>query len=163
MQSISMPQFKTWSKRIFVSLAIALNPIASLADAPMVEDFSQLSSLAAQKNIPVMLVFNAEHCEYCERLANEQINPLLITGEYQDKLIIRQLRIDRYNSIQDFSGEKVSVSDFVDRYEVGVTPTVMLFDHKGRVLTKKLVGYQNRDFYSFYLEEAIQNATNKLR
>lgn len=151
-------------QRLIAILVLAFFiPAISSAEALYAEDFGQIGVLSKQKNIPILVVFNGEHCEYCQRLAAEQINPMLISGEYDDKVIIRQISVDAYDSIQDFSGENVAVSDFVSRYEVSVTPTVMLLDYTGRILTRKLIGYQNGDFYSFYLDDAITTANKKLR
>ena len=77
---------------------------------------------------------------------------------YKDKVIIRKVVIDDYDYLRDFEGNKVSADDFSERFSIQVTPTLVFMDHKGNPLTKKMLGYNRSDFFSVYLDEAIDKA-----
>lgn len=127
------------------------------------DDLAALAEEARERGLPLLVMFSAEHCEYCERLEADFLGPMLRSGNYADKVIIRQLKIDRVADIRDFQGKRVEAEEFADRYDVQVTPTVMLFDAHGRILTRRLVGLSNPYFYGGDLDRAIDRAYGKVR
>ncbi|MDH4273852.1 MAG: thioredoxin fold domain-containing protein [Gammaproteobacteria bacterium] len=125
-------------------------------------DLQAIGKLARQRGVPVMVVFTARHCIFCERLQSDYVDPMLLQAEYTDRLIIRSVTVDGALELRDFSGTMVSRNDFANRYDVKVTPTVMFFDHQGRMLTKQLIGYSSPAFYGAFLDDAIAAAQDKL-
>ena len=47
----------------------------------------------AALNVPVVL-FSASHCGYCTIIKEEFLKPMLLSGDYVDKVLIRKLVID---------------------------------------------------------------------
>ena len=88
---------------------------------------------------------------------------MYISGEYDNKVIIRKVMIDSYASVRDFSGNKMESSDLAHRYNIKVTPTVMLVDSRGNELAPKILGINTVDFYSAYLDQAIELSQLSLR
>lgn len=125
-------------------------------------DLVTVAAESKSRRLPVLVMFSAKHCGYCQRLEEEFLRPMLISGEYEDRVIIRKVMVDSFASIRDFKGEKIDAGRFADRYNVDVTPTVMLFDAEGRMLARRLIGLNNVDFYGAFLERAINNAYGKL-
>ena len=111
---------------------------------------------AAKK--PVLLVFAAEDCGYCDRLEADHLGPMTLSQEYRSRVIIRKVMIDSYDDIKDFNGDKHSADDIADKYGVTVTPTVMIFNNEGTRLSKKLIGYSGNEYFGWDLEKLIDNA-----
>lgn len=111
---------------------------------------------------PVMLVFAAKDCDYCDRLEEDHLAPMNLSKEYTSRVIIRKVMIDTYDDIRDFNGDKRSGDDIADKYGVTVTPTVMIFDNEGKRLSKKLIGYNGNEYFGWDLEKLISSAESEL-
>jgi thiol-disulfide isomerase/thioredoxin len=108
-------------------------------------------------------MFSAEHCTYCEKLEEDFLKPMLRSGDYDDRVLIRKVKIDGFGTIRDFDGNKVDAEAFADRYKVYVTPTVVFIDGDGAQLARKRVGLSTPDFYGGYLDQSIDTALDVLR
>jgi len=137
-------------------------PRAGDARVPLVEDFAELGREADARRLPVLVLFAAEHCEYCQRLEAEFLEPMLLSGQYEDRVIIRKLMVDSWAPLRDFGGSRIGANEFAERHAVDVTPTVMLFDSEGRPLGRRLIGLNNVHFYGAYLDRAIDKAYQAL-
>ena len=129
----------------------------------VVENLQIVAKLAEQKQLPVLMFFAAEDCEFCEALEADYLSAMSLSKEYENKVIIRKVMIDAYDDIYDFKGNKVSAEDFSDTFNVRVTPTLLLVNHQGDALTKKIVGYNRSGFFGSYLDEAIDLANAKIK
>ncbi|MDH5786112.1 MAG: thioredoxin fold domain-containing protein [Chromatiales bacterium] len=128
-----------------------------------VQDFSPLATLLEQKRVPLVLMFSSEHCAYCVRVESEFLIPMQISGDYDNRAIIRKVEIDSGNELVDFSGQRLSADQFASRYHIYVTPTVVFLDHHGNQLAPKRVGLMTPDFYGGYLDDSIATALDILR
>jgi len=128
-----------------------------------VSDFAKLGEISHEKRLPILLVFSAKHCTYCQKLEEDFLKPMLRSGDYSDKVLIRKVQIDGFGSIRDFKGKQIDVQDFADRYQVYVTPTVVFIDGDGTQLAQKRVGLTTPDFYGGYLDQSINSALDILR
>lgn len=128
-----------------------------------VGDFSALAEVSERKRMPILLMFSANHCTYCVRLEEEFLKPMLRSGDYDDKVLIRKIRIDSYDKVRDFDGKRIAVDEFIDRYNVYVTPTVAFLDSSGNQLAPKRAGLTTPEFYGGYLDQSIEVALDMLR
>ncbi|MDH5216407.1 MAG: thioredoxin fold domain-containing protein [Gammaproteobacteria bacterium] len=153
--------------RVFqlVSMFFILVPAVSWAvgsKIPMSDNLNSIGSEALAAKKPVMLVFAAKDCGYCDRLEEDHLAPMSLSKEYTSRVIIRKVMIDTYDDIRDFNGDKRSGDDIADKYGVTVTPTVMIFDNEGKRLSKKLIGYNGNEYFGWDLEKLISNAESEL-
>ena len=125
------------------------------SNVPAVVDLFVEAVAVKTTNRPILIMFSAEDCNYCEKLESEVLNPMVVSGEYNDKVIIRKVMIDDFDTMRDFNGTSLDSQDFAEKYEVSVTPTVMLMDSKGEVLAPKILGINTVELYSAYLDQAI--------
>ncbi len=130
---------------------------------PEIKDFSFIGQQSERKRLPILLMFSAEYCAYCEQLEEDFLKPMLRSGDYKDKVLIGKLRIDGNDMIHDFNGEEVSPADLAERYGITLTPTVVFIDGDGVELAPKRVGLTTPDFYGGYLDDAIAQALDILR
>lgn len=124
----------------------------------LANNLQQVSQQAKEEKLPVLLFFASTECEFCEMLEEDHLASMAHAPSYKDKVIIRKVNIDDYDYLQDFSGSKISADEFSDRFSIRVTPTLVFLDHKGNQLGKKMLGYNRSDFFSIYLDEAIDKA-----
>ena len=150
------------------SLAAAQGPPVS-AQGPGVsarvqatEDLAALGERAGRENLPILLVVSQADCPYCKLLKREILEPMLLGGEYTDRVLIREFFIDSELPVRDFDGREVAPDGLAGRYGARLTPTVLLLDHRGRELTDPLIGINTVDFYGYYLDAAIDAARDRL-
>ncbi|MCK4744014.1 MAG: thioredoxin family protein [Sulfuriflexus sp.] len=154
-------------QRLLASL-VGLLLLLSSAHAAAVEltDLTDLQADAAQaqsQQLPILVMFSASYCGYCSTLKEEFLKPMLLSGDYTDKVIIRVLEIDDLDDIRDFDGTKIDPESFAERYNIYLTPTLAFIDPNGKELAPPLVGMTTIDFYGGYLDEAITNSLVQLR
>ncbi len=121
------------------------------------------SRLAAAKRLPLLLMVSQKDCVYCVLLKREIIRPMVISGEYVNKVVIREMFMDAGVRVKDFDGKETKAKDLAHRYKVFLTPTLLLLDADGRELTRRIVGVNSLDMYGVYLDEAIEDALDRLR
>jgi thioredoxin-related protein len=144
-------------------LAFSLPPLAEPLDQIQTSrDWSVEASSARGAGIPIMVIFTADSCGYCTRLRDEVLQPLLRQGALKNKVLIREFDIDNGGKVTDFDGERIRSRIFVSRYEIYATPTVVLVDHLGRPLTEPIVGFNDADAYTEFLDHAISSAVMSL-
>lgn len=129
---------------------------------PQIKDLHQLGQLAHRRQLPVLIMFSQAGCSFCERLADDFLKPMLISGDYEERVLIRIFRIDRYGKMRDFDGIERDIYDITSRYRVSVTPTLVFLDGNGKQLAQRMVGLTTPDFFGGYLDEAIDTAYQSL-
>ncbi|MGD8978308.1 MAG: thioredoxin family protein, partial [Gammaproteobacteria bacterium] len=95
------------------------------ASVPLAADLAADARLAATTGRPLMLVFTREECGYCALLKRAVIVPMIISGEYDDRVIIRELIMDTGPDLLDFGGQRVSPFAVADRYDSFFAPAVL--------------------------------------
>ena len=53
-------------------------------------DFQALSTTLKEKSLGLVLMLHAEHCPYCILMENEILSPMVKSGEYDKKVLIRK-------------------------------------------------------------------------
>lgn len=144
-------------------LAFAGVGYTATADLPTTDDLQADGRLALKRQLPIMVVFTAENCPYCAALESEQLRPMMISGEYDDKVIIRTLKIDTFKDVVYFDGKAIPAETLAQNHNIWVTPTIMFFDHKGNTLAPKIIGYNTPEMFGGYLDESIDQSRQMMR
>lgn len=144
-------------------LAWAVLPARAEQGVPMAHDLSSDARAALDKGGVVLVAFVGSDCGYCETVLNEFLIPMTLNPDYQGKLVMRRVVARAPDELKDFNGKASSHGQFAGRNGVRLVPTVMLFDDKGRLLAKPLVGLSTVDYYGYYLDQAIDTAIGKVR
>lgn len=153
-------------------IALLVGALAALSAVPLLaadladvgDDVRDDARLAGTRRVPMLLLFATEHCRWCTRVEEEFLKPMLASGRYDDRVLIRRVDLERrYRPMADFDGSTVSVDTFARRYRVVVTPTLVFLDPTGAQLAPKLVGLTTPDFYGGYIDERIEEALGKQR
>ena len=126
-------------------------------------DFQSLSAKLKESSLGLVLMLHAEHCPYCALMENEILSPMIKSGDYDDRIIIRKLQIDEARDIKDFDGSVVEPSDISDRYNVKVTPTLIFLDYNGKKKAETMVGINTVDYFGVYLDEEIEKLVTNIK
>jgi len=130
---------------------------------PELKNLQQDAYQANKQKLPLLIMFSAEHCPFCVTVKEEFLKPMLRSGHYVDRVLIRRVELDSRQVLRGFNGEKLPIRKLASRYKVFVTPTLVFIDAQGRELTGPLVGITNVYYYGGYLDEAIDTALNAVR
>jgi len=128
-------------------------PVASMQD---------IGKQAQSTGQPLLVFVSQTDCEYCKRLRKQVLFPMIHAGELTGKVILREVSLDSGFSLQGFDGVQIAGREFAARYNVFVTPTLLLLDGQGVSLADPLVGTPNLEFYAFYLDKKIEAAAEAL-
>ncbi|MDD5389235.1 MAG: hypothetical protein PHD37_07805 [Gallionellaceae bacterium] len=151
-------------KQVLAWLAILSCGIAlARADVPYARDLQKDAEAARAVQGVVLLVFVGAHCSYCETALNEFLIPMSGNADYLAKVVMRRVESTGFRELKDFQGHKVSHRKFAGDNGARLTPTVMVFDGEGHLLTKPVVGVTTPDYYGFYLDQAIDQGVAKIR
>lgn len=141
------------------SLAVSAAPLlAEDKNLTLTDDCAGDVIEAKEVGVPILLVFSADDCDYCERLKHEVLKPGIENNEFDRKVLIREFDIHARGKIIDFDGEKVRTGVFVDRYNIYATPTIVIVDYHGTPLADPIVGYNDKESYVQMLTQRIEYA-----
>lgn len=147
---------------LFVSASSAYERNLAVTIPPL-HDLEADAELAQGLKIPLLLMFASESCPYCVQVEEEFIKPMIISGDYTDKVLIRHVMVDGYEQVTGFDGRAISVDELARRYSISLVPTVVIVDPGGEPLVPRLVGITTRDFYGGELDDAIDASLARLR
>ncbi|WP_198262465.1 thioredoxin family protein [sulfur-oxidizing endosymbiont of Gigantopelta aegis] len=128
-----------------------------------ISNLAQLATLAKKRQLPILLLFSTEGCPYCEQIKEEFLVPMLISGEYTHRVIIRELEVADETDIIDFSGKKITSYAFSRRYKVRLFPTTAFIDHQGTALTENIIGINTPSLFGGTLDDHIDDALSLVK
>lgn len=130
------------------------------------------NNLLASNDKPIMIVFGANGCVYCDKLKEvvknnsdvklllqEEFSPYYINGSYTKNHTISQ-------EITAFESQKnaLSTQELIQKFNVGPTPTLVFLDDKGKFLFS-YQGFLPKERFmvllDFFTQKNSQNFTNK--
>ena len=130
---------------------------------PMVTDLQSEGKLALKQDLPILLTFTSSICSYCDLLEEDFLQPMLLSGDYGDRVLIRKLVIDAGRSITDFNGKPSTADKLSSRYRVFVTPTLLFVDGNGTELAERILGINTPELFGGYLDDCIDTALERIR
>jgi thioredoxin-related protein len=133
-------------------------------DAAMlqIKDLRHEASLVREQQLVLVLEFSSEDCSYCRKLEKLFLLPMQRNADYDDKILVRSISLDAYETVIDFKGKSLSTSEFADRYGVSLTPTLLFLSADGVEMSEKLVGIWSEDFYGGFIDNRIDEARARL-
>jgi thioredoxin-related protein len=148
---------------VAASLWLVIMPLHAGITVPVVSDLQQLGEQAQSQKLPILLVFTSIICSYCELLEQDFLQPMLLSGEYRDKVIIRKLELGPGDSVTGFDGRNIMSRELSGRYRVFVTPTMLFVDGSGKELAERMVGINTPELFGGYLDNCIEMALLRIR
>jgi len=148
---------------VAASLWLTISVLRADVTVPVATDLQQLGSQAVSRELPILLTFTSVICSYCELLEQAFLQPMLLSGEYRDKVMIRKLELGPGASVTGFDGRKIMASELSSHYRVFVTPTLLFVDGNGKELAERIVGINTPELFGGYLDNCIETALLRLR
>jgi len=143
---------------------LALPGTASAADGLVqASSFKADGKLAAQRRVPILVVFTSPGCHYCERVKQEYLLPMHKDPAYRKRVIIREVTVGATTPLTDFDGTVTTEGAFAAAHKIFITPTVQVFMPQGADSGEAIVGLLTPDYYFGYLEAAIDEGGRKVR
>ena len=141
----------------FVAPAVPAEPL------PLVSDLEAAAHTAREKRVPVLIAFTLITCPYCAIARRDHLEPMRVSEKWRDKAIMLELQLDGAQYLRDFNGHATTAREFARRFAVRSVPTVIVFDDNGTPAATPLVGLSSGDFYSLYLEQAVESGLIRMR
>jgi thioredoxin-related protein len=135
---------------------------AASSNVPHVLSFRDEGLAAAANGVILLLAVTRDGCPYCARLRRDVLLPMIRSGDYSDRVVIREMMMEPDAPVVDFTGRTSSTAQMATEYEVTITPTVLLLDGSGRSLHPPITGINNAEMYGYYLDQAIESAAAAL-
>jgi len=143
---------------VTATATFAADKITTVQD---VSDFKALFKQAQAEQKVIMLEMSASYCGFCRQLEAEIINPMIISGDY-DNVIIRKLEIDGYYDIKMPNNEKITPSDYASKQNIFVTPTLLFLNGQGKEVAERIIGINSVDYFGAYVDDALKIGAEKL-
>lgn len=155
---------KLKQKKTFIFIVLLLLSSGVIADTKIqtVKDLKLLKEQLELNNLPVLLLFTAQDCDYCEAIRKNHLLPMVESGDYASKMLFRQLYIEDFSYLRNEKGELISGDTVALKYDVEVTPTILFVDSKGQELSERIVGINNLDYFDKLLSTSISNAISRV-
>ncbi|MEA3290790.1 MAG: thioredoxin fold domain-containing protein [Pseudomonadota bacterium] len=143
---------------ILLPLSLAVYPAWAGQDILLADDLQQDGRVVREEGKPIVALVTATYCEYCETLKDEVFR--FLTDD--DRFLLREVVIDGGWPVQDFDGQESGHGLLGKEYKVKLTPTVLFLDEDGKALAEPLVGVLTLDYYSYYFDKRVAEATETL-
>lgn len=119
------------------------------------ENLQVLGKQMKKDKLGLVIMFHAEYCDYCERLEHDLLQPMVRSGEYDDKVLIRKIQVDGAYDLVNFNGQQISSNQLSTMYDASLTPTLVFLDADGAEQAERILGYNTPDLFGAYVDQAI--------
>lgn len=145
------------------SQAQSKNDTANGTKMPELTQLQNLAKTAAEKKLPIMLMFGATYCEFCHTLRTEVLDPMTLSGLYEGQyLLMRHIVLDKKRTIPGFDGQPLSMQTWAQKINADLTPTTAFFDSTGKEIAPRIVGISNLEMYTALVHQRTNLALEKL-
>ena len=155
-----MPMLRTLG---LLLAGLFLLPASYAAEVQALTDLRADMAQAKALNVPILLLIHSQGCTYCHYVMEDHLRPMVLSGQYKNRALIRQLAADDAQDLLDAQGKTLSAKDFARALKVRFYPTIVFLDGEGQPLNERLIGVANIDLYGTQLENALQRATAQMK
>lgn len=145
-----------WALILACVLAAAVVPAAHAKPLPLVSDLAQVAKQAREQRVPILIAFTLKDCPYCATARRNHWEPMHAAEKWRNQVVMVELVLDGPAALTDFDGSAITARDFARRFGVRSVPTVIVFNADGKPAHTPLAGLSSGDFYSLYLEQAVE-------
>ncbi len=150
--------------KILLFSLILLNTQNTFAiEIQQINNIQKESLIAKEKNLPLLILFSIEHCPFCQLVKEDFLKPMLISGNYKDKVIIRELHADMTSTFFGRLGEQQSALKYARKMGISLYPTMVFIDEKGCQLSENIKGVNTPSMFGGRIDMAIDEANEKLK
>ena len=136
---------------------------AATIDIKQIDNIQKESQLAKEKKLPLLILFSMTHCPYCVLIKENFLIPMLISGDYTNKILIREINIEENIEIRGLSGKIQASTQFAGNMGVSMYPTMIFVDSQGCRLADSIVGINTPSLFGGRIDDAIDEANLKIK
>lgn len=152
-------RFLVFAPALASALAARAAPAAAL---PLATDLRADGRESRRRRVPIVVLFSLTGCPYCEIVRRSHLAPMLRDPAGRERAIIRQVDIDIEHPVVGFGGGRTTHAAIAREHDVRSVPVVAFWDWEGRPVADPLRGMLLPDFYSAYLDSALDAARARL-
>lgn len=127
------------------------------------DDLARIAAEARARRVPVLVAFMQQSCPYCTVARRDYLIPLQSDPQWQGRVLIREIEVDRGLRMRDFSGKATTHRAFARSLGVRRVPTLIVFDADGKPAAPPISGLLTADFYGLYIEQAVEAGLVRMR
>ncbi|RDH86464.1 MAG: hypothetical protein DIZ77_09560 [endosymbiont of Seepiophila jonesi] len=137
--------------------------VSNATELKSTADWEAVSEQAALTDSPILVVFTADGCGYCELLKEQVLKPMFANPEAAIKATILEYDTSSGGKMTDFDGSRIRSRQFTSRYKVFATPTVVILDPNGNPLTAPIVGFNGKEDYEDLLYGTLRDSRTAMQ
>ena len=144
-----------------IGIAVFLLPSHAATNGPFkeLESLEELAQESDRLQLPIMLMFGAQWCEYCELLNEHVFNPMMLGGLYEQKVVLmRHVGVDEDAPIPDWDGNPIKKEKWAYELDADLTPTVLFLDGTGKEIAPRIVGISDISLYAGVIHQNLNIA-----
>jgi len=149
--------------RLLLLIVACSSAVPAAAQLVRADDLAQLAAEGRSKRIPVLIAFMQQSCPYCATSRRDHLIPMQNDPQWRDRVLIREIDVDRDTPLRDFSGAATTHRAFARSLKVRKVPTLIVFDGAGQPVAQPLVGLALEDYYRLYIEQLIEAGLTRMR
>jgi thioredoxin-related protein len=116
-------------------------------------------NLQQQQSSAVVILFSVPNCVYCEKVRQQSLRHIHTDPNYKGRVAVYEIDFsDSKRNFTWFDGNSYTGKSLAGPLDVKFSPTVIVFNAKGAVAGKPLLGAGLPEFYGAYLDELIKAA-----
>jgi thioredoxin-related protein len=156
--------FKKWIAMLLaVGFLAGCDQKAQASLLPEMDNFHFVAQQAREKNIPIMIMFTAYHCEFCSQVDAAVLTPMIRGGLYDGyAMYMRKVSTDNSRQLVFSPSETLSKFDFARMYRADITPTVIFVDWRGLPVAEPLVGSMDVQLYAAMIHQRLNVAYERI-
>ena len=144
-------------------LACTLSPTLDASELLPAADLRAEAEQAARAGGPLIVLYSRADCKFCKAIKRDFLQPLANDPKAGRRLVIREIGQDRDTPLSDFTGRPSTHAKLSAAEKIKLVPVVAFYGPGGRKLVEPIVGARLPDFYQSYLDDAIEQASRKLK
>ncbi len=123
------------------------------------QNLQELAMQSKQQQLPILVMFGAEWCEFCQQLNEEIFTPMALNGLYEGKVVLmRHVGVDENQPIPGWDGQLIKKSNWAYALNADLTPTVLFFDGEGKEVAPRIVGIPEITLYAGLIHQHLNIA-----
>lgn len=127
---------------------------------PVPASLQAAARAARARGEPLVVMVTLAGCAFCDMVRNQHLLPMWRRGDIH---AVQIDMLDRRTPLLDLRGQSTTGYDLARARRIGVAPTLLFVDDRGRELAERLEGMGVPDFYGPYLEQRLAYARARLR
>lgn len=152
--------------RFLYLICLLSSPILWAAGIPIETNFqtsySTNGKTSTGENKVILVLVSQPNCSYCIQITEEILQPMIISGQYEESTVFSEVEINTGRTLKDHTGQIVDATDFARRYNAWATPTLLFLNGKGEEVSDKMVGINTLDLYGYYVDKSLRIGYKKI-